>query len=305
MGSDFGGNLWALVLAGGDGTRLQSLTRLIAGAPIPKQYCRILGEHSLLEATLARVASVVPRDRTLALINQDHLAIARAQVAALPRRNVIVQPCNRDTGPGLTLGLLRLARRDPDASVAVFPSDHFVRSQAAFIASCERMRRVLAKAPEKIVLLGIRPTLPDPGLGYVLPPSHPPHSDHGGLSVRGFEEKPTPLRAAGIIRDGALWSSFIMVFRVRRMLDILRATVPHELAAMGALAADRVAYSAGYRELRAWNFSHDVLARRPQDLLVVPADDLGWSDWGTPEAIAQTVTALGLTPAWLRSPLVA
>ena len=75
-------SFWALVLAGGDGTRLQSLTHLISGAPIPKQYCRILGPRSLLETTLSRVAPLVSAERTLAIINRDHLAIAAIVPAA-------------------------------------------------------------------------------------------------------------------------------------------------------------------------------------------------------------------------------
>jgi hypothetical protein len=90
--------LWALVLAGGDGTRLQALIRLIAGAPIPKQYCRIAGDRSLLEETLARVAGIVPRLRTLAVVDRSHLSLARPQLRELRTRNVIIQPRNRDTG---------------------------------------------------------------------------------------------------------------------------------------------------------------------------------------------------------------
>ena len=102
--------LWALVLAGGDGTRLAPLTRRIAGAPIPKQYCRIVGERSLLEETLARLSGLVPRSRTCVVVNRGHLPLARPQTASLPPRNVIVQPRNRDTGPGLLLPILELAR---------------------------------------------------------------------------------------------------------------------------------------------------------------------------------------------------
>src|SRR5439155_10163330 len=80
--------LWALVLAGGDGTRLQALTRLIAGAPIPKQYCRIVGDRSLLETPLACIAPLVRRERTLAIVNRGHLSLARPQLAAIPTSNV-------------------------------------------------------------------------------------------------------------------------------------------------------------------------------------------------------------------------
>src|SRR6478736_367153 len=107
-------SFWALVLAGGDGTRLKSLTHLITGAPIPKQYCRILGPRSLLERTLSRIAPLVTADRMLAIINREHLPIARSHLRSVEPRNVLLQPRNLDTGPGVLMSLLELARRDPD-----------------------------------------------------------------------------------------------------------------------------------------------------------------------------------------------
>jgi hypothetical protein len=98
-------SLWALGLAGGDGTRLQSLTHLIAGTPIPKQYCRMLGPRPLLETTLWRIAPLVAPERTLAIINRDHLAIARPQLTSLDARNVLVQPRSLDTGPGVLVSM--------------------------------------------------------------------------------------------------------------------------------------------------------------------------------------------------------
>ncbi|HSV05315.1 MAG TPA: hypothetical protein VLI07_02310, partial [Candidatus Binatus sp.] len=84
---------------------------MIAGTPIPKQYCRIVGKRSLLEATLERIAPVVAPERTLAIVNSGHLSLARPQLASLPRANVFVQPFNRDTGLGILVSLLELARR--------------------------------------------------------------------------------------------------------------------------------------------------------------------------------------------------
>ncbi|TMA37761.1 MAG: hypothetical protein E6J79_09245 [Deltaproteobacteria bacterium] len=138
--------LWALVLAGGDGTRLQELTRLISGAPIPKQYCRILGDRSLLEATFARIAALVPRERRLVIVNRGHLELAWPQLAAVPARNVVVQPENRDTGPGVLLSLLALARRQPHATVALFPSDHHVGDERRFRTHVARMARLVLAA---------------------------------------------------------------------------------------------------------------------------------------------------------------
>ena len=92
---------WALVLAGGEGRRLRALTQRIAGAPIPKQYCRIAGDRSMLEWTLARIAPLVPRERMLVVVNHSHLELALPQLLDIPPGNVIVQPENRDTGPGI------------------------------------------------------------------------------------------------------------------------------------------------------------------------------------------------------------
>jgi mannose-1-phosphate guanylyltransferase len=292
--------LWGLVLAGGDGTRLQDLTRRIAGAPIPKQYCRIAGSRSLLEETLARVDGLVPRARTVAIVNRAHVALARPQVRSLPDRNVIVQPGNRDTGPGLVLSLLTLARRDPAAIVAVFPSDHHVRDAAAFRAAVRRATTLVDAHPQKIVLLGIVPDRPDPGMGYVVPGA-PIAADAGAARrVLAFHEK--PVDAADLVRQGALWSSFVMVFAVDHMLELLRAIRPLDVARLERSSASPRRLALAYESVPRWSFSRDVLTRITPHLLVVPAAGLGWSDWGTREAIERTLLALGQTPPWQPAP---
>jgi hypothetical protein len=150
---------------------------------------------------------VIPPARTLVIVNQNHLDIARPQMAALPSANLLVQPCNRDTGPGLVMALLTLARRDPEATLAVFPSDHFIRSHAAFAASVDRMQRVLAADPEKTVLLGIRPERPDPGLGYIVPATpRPPCNTWAVSASRGSKRSRmprAPRRSSATARCGA------------------------------------------------------------------------------------------------------
>src|SRR5262245_47577666 len=222
-------SFWALVLAGGDGTRLQSLTHLIAGAPIPKQYCRILGPRSLLETTLSRIAPLVSAKRTLAIVNRDHLAIARPQLRSLDARNVLVQPRNLDTGPGVLLSMLELARRDPDATVAMFPSDHHVHDSGAFHRSIERMRRVVKELPQKIALLGARPEHADSGYGYITR-GRPLGPGADTFAVFAFHEKPAARIAADMVRRGALWNTLVMVARVRRVLELLRALRPADVA---------------------------------------------------------------------------
>jgi mannose-1-phosphate guanylyltransferase len=284
-----------LVLAGGDGTRLRRLTRLIAGAPIPKQYCRIVGDRSLLETTLARVAPLVSRDRTLAIVNHAHLALARPQLVSLPVSNVLVQPRNLDTGPGILVSLLELARRDAEAVVAIFPSDHYVWAEAAFRRHVVRMTRVVDGRPDDIVLLGVGPDRIDVGYGYIVPGPRV----GAAFRVAAFHEKPVRNVAADLIRRRALWNSFVMVGRVARFIELLRQVRPDDVARLAFSPADPIALGPAYDGLPAWNFSRDFLARIPAQLVVTRADDLSWSDWGTPEAVERTFATIGLVPPWL------
>ncbi len=287
---------WALVLAGGDGRRLEGLTRLIAGVPIPKQYCRILGDQSLLEATLARTAPLIPVERTLVVVNRDHLALALPQLRRLPRQNVLVQPHNRDTGPGIVFALLHLAARCPQATVVLLPSDHYVGDEAALRAHVERAAHLVDHLPSKIALLGIRPSHAEPGLGYVEPGRpivSPRDRPPVAYSVKTFHEKPSAECAERLLQRGALWNSFIMVFRVRQLLALVRDRRRAEITAQESVSYDRVPR---------WNFSGDFLSRIPRHLAVLPVDDMRWSDWGTPEAVERTFLTLGLELPWRRRP---
>ena len=110
----------ALLLAGGDGTRLQEFTTQLTGAPIPKQYCPLVRGRSLLELTLSRTHYFAPIENTRVIINQNHLGFAGDQLKALPESSTFVQPENRDTGPGMIFALMQIARTSPDATIAVF-----------------------------------------------------------------------------------------------------------------------------------------------------------------------------------------
>ncbi len=291
---------WALVLAGGDGTRLQDLTREIAGAPIPKQYCRLLGNHSLLEATLARSQQFAPLQRTLVIVNNDHLDVGREQLRPLPPDNVVVQPCNRDTGPGLLLALMQLGHRSPGATVAVFPSDHYVGDDCAFVAHVTRAATLVNQHPAKVVLLGIRPDRPEPGYGYITP-ARPFRSRCEAcmtFRVAAFREKPTADLARSLFTEGGLWNSFVMVFRLNRMLELLQCVAPKEFQHMWRSSGDPGRIAEVYRDLTPWNFSTHVLARITQHLLVLPVDDVHWSDWGTRESIEHTLRTLNKTQPW-------
>lgn len=288
---------WALVLAGGDGTRLLDVTREVAGRPIPKQYCRLLGDRTLLDATLSRTALFTPPRRSLVLVNRNHLAFDAIGLGAVPERNIVVQPCNRDTGPAIVLGLIDLARRDPDALVAMFPSDHYIGDDALFMEHVDAAAELVSLWPERVAVLGAEPEEADSDLGYIAL-GRRVASAPKVYAARRFEEKPKAAVLGGLLREGALCNTLVMVFRVRRILELLRQRVPREFARVRRLAASPEAMATSFGDLPAWNFSGDFLSKIAAHLVVVRVEGVYWSDWGTRAAIERTMSKLNQPLPW-------
>ncbi len=287
----------ALLLAGGDGKRLNDLTREISGTSIPKQYCRLYNNTSLLEATLARTRLYTLKEKIHVIINRDHIELATDQIPALHKRNVFIQPANRDTGPGIVFSLLKLERMHPNAIVAVFPTDHYIDNDRAFIAHTLRATRLIARMPEKIAILGIVPHQPETGYGYLVPEC-PVRKCEKTYHVKSFIEKPSLTKAYEIMNLGGLWNTFVMVFKLSRMLDILRQQVPDSFRTMTEPARSSHKAVEIYRNITSWNFSSRVLTRIPQHIIMLEINDVSWSDWGTRESIESTYRALNQVPFW-------
>lgn len=277
----------ALLLAGGDGKRLNEFTRQITGTPVPKQYCRLLGNSSLLEATLCRTRLFTLAKNTHIVINLNHVPLARDQVLDLPETNIFVQPENRDTGPGLVFALLRLRQLYRDPTIAVFPTDHFIDNSRAFMAHAKRATRLLECMPDRILILGIAPDRPETGYGYLIPGA--PIEKYGkAFRVRSFCEKPCLSAAMEVVSAGGLWNTFVMVFKLSTMLGIFEDTVPDKFHAMTEQVHSPRRIFKTYRTLEPWNFSTEVLTRIPERIVMLKIEDVFWSDWGTPESIERT-----------------
>ena len=152
-------NEWAVILAGGDGTRLKSLTRKIAGDERPKQFCSVLGATTLLEETQRRAALELARERTVYVVNREHEPYYGPILAHESSASLVIQPRNAGTTPAILYSLLRIARADPDAVVALFPSDHYISDNRKFMA---HIRTALDTAQQKrdlIILLWNRKIL--------------------------------------------------------------------------------------------------------------------------------------------------
>ncbi len=280
---------WAIVLAGGEGSRLHDLTTTRAGVRVPKQFCSLAGGPTLLRQTVERAAAVVPRKRVLVVVSERHREFWRRELRDLPTENVLVQPEGRGTAAGILFPALALARRDPGARVLVLPSDHHVGDEAALRGAFETALGEVERAPERIALLGVTPDAPDTQYGWIVPKPGPA----GGVRpIELFVEKPGTERARELLARGALWSSFLFACRVTALLDAFERAQPELtrafLADSGALGSG-AGLAALYRTLPQRDFSRDVLERVADRLGVLAVPACGWSDLGTPERVASVL----------------
>jgi mannose-1-phosphate guanylyltransferase len=288
------GNLWSIVLAGGDGSRLSQITGGVKGRAVPKQYCSLMGGASLMRQALRRARSVAGPDRTTLVVAAEHHRWWSVELADLPSVNVIVQPCNRGTACGILLPLRQVLARDPDATVVVLPSDHVVADEPVLLAAITAAAENIHREPDRLVLLGIEPEGPDTGLGWIAPRS----AERLPVSaVSQFVEKPTRERAKELVREGALWNSFIFAMRASELFALFDWALPwltkmfdeHLADPAGGPAAARL--SRLYERLPVVDFSRAILQEAGADMRVVAVPPCGWNDVGTPEGVARCADA--------------
>lgn len=297
-------NRWAVILAGGDGERLRSLTRLIAGDERPKQFCSFLGGETLLEQTRRRVAVAVPPSQTLVVVTEAHQPFYASLISDVPPTRLIEQPTNKGTAPAILYSLLHLAAVSPTATVAFFPSDHF-SDEDRFMAHVASAFDSADLNPHLITLLGIAPENPEVEYGWIEPDR--PISGKGAFSfyrVRRFWEKPSRALAAKLMAEGCLWNSFVMVGRAQALLRMIQQAVTFLYNKFAAISSalnttrEESNIRALYSEVTAINFSHDVLTKCPEKLAVLAVSEVGWSDWGSPQRVQSTLARMGIRAGW-------
>ena len=288
---------WAVILAGGDGTRLQSMTRAITGDSRPKQFVPVIGGATLLDQTRRRVALSVIPGHTFIVVTQKHRAFYKSLAQHISPSLLLQQPTNKGTAPAILYSLLRVATRSPKAIVALFPSDHFFADDEEFMSHIDTAFDAVETQPETVTLLGITPTTAEKEYGWIEPQRSILGSAVRSITrVKRFWEKPGASLASSLMERGCLWNSFVMVGRVDAMLRMTQAALPELCADFATLAPgfESAALVELYSRINDSNFSHEVLAQRPQDLAVMRVGDVGWSDVGEPSRVLVTLAHLGI-----------
>ena len=287
-------NLWAVVLAAGDGTRLACLTQDPDGYAVPKQFCSLDGGEALVQEALQRARQIAPSDQVSVIVARQHSHYWRHVLCDVPACNIIVQPHNRGTAHGILLSVLSILERDPLARVMFLPADHYVLDEPSLELALRELSLHLKRNPDGLVLVGIEPDEPDPELGYIV--AGYTLSD-GSRRVAQFVEKPPAALATRLYETGALWNSFIFGSAANWLLGLLRThlgvTVEHMATALAReLQHGDSSLTRLYENLRPVDFSRSVIQQAPQALRVVTAPACGWNDLGTPRRVADTLRRL-------------
>jgi mannose-1-phosphate guanylyltransferase len=282
---------WSLILAGGDGVRLKPLTRAITGEGRPKQFCPLLDGETLLDRTRRRVDLLTRFDHQAIVVTQHHEPFYAPLLRDLAPGRLVVQPDNRGTAAGLLYPLLRIADLAGDVPVAIFPSDHFVDDDAAFVASAAAALDAIQARPDLVVLLGIEPDTPETEYGWIEADERPLPMDNALVfPIRRFWEKPSAELATTLLARRCLWNSFVMVGRVSAFIDLIRGGTPELVEAFEPLR--RAA-------LPSINFSERVLVPGASRLGTVRVKGVEWSDLGNAERVYATIRRMGGRPRWM------
>jgi len=290
-------NIWTLILAGGEGRRLRSLTRTAAGVCVPKQFCSLLGGPSLLEQTLDRARQISRNEHVCAVVAAHQQRWWQPLLTALPASNVLIEPESRGTAVGILMGLLHIVATDPGALVVLMPADHYVQDTIILACALRAAEAHVRQHREHIVLLGMQSERPDPELGYIIPSDV---KDDGVYRICGFIEKPTMRRCIELTQAGAVLNAFIIVAKATALLELFSQRYPQVIADMRVSLMrrkrgeiDAANFAEFYARLPTIDFSRQLLEQQPSPALrLLPVQGCGWSDLGTPEHVMQTLKSI-------------
>ena len=272
-------------MAGGVGIRFWPLSR----QSMPKQFLDILGTgKSFIRMTFERFAQIVPPENFLVVTNAAYRDLVLQHIPEIAPRQILCEPVGRNTAPCIAYAAFRLMAEDPDGVMIVAPSDHLILDERSFVTAVSECVD-FAAATHTIMTIGIAPTRPDTGYGYIQV------NDREAIGkVKTFTEKPNMQMASAFVASGEFfWNSGIFVWEVRTIMDALRRHLPGLFAqfsshaeCFGTQAEDAVIENI-YPECRAVSIDYGVIEKA--DNVYVRPSSFGWSDMGTWHSLYQTL----------------
>lgn len=278
--------MYAVIMASGQGTRLWPLSRQNK----PKQFHSLLGSRTLIQDTFDRLSLKFKPENIFVTVTEECVDDAKDQLPLIPDENFVVEPYATGTTGTCIVAIQAIAKKDPKATAIFVPSDHIVKEPKEFIKIVDFSEEMVEKYPDHVVLIGINPTRPDTGMGYIQMNSQIEANDElKAFSVKRFVEKPNEETAKKYVALWEyLWNGGIFVWKTNHILDLYQ-----KLAAKTYRASAKIAEFIGkddylkiakkeYPSFDKISIDYSIM-EKTKDILVVPGD-FGWSDvgsWGT------------------------
>jgi mannose-1-phosphate guanylyltransferase len=277
-------NIYAVIMAGGVGSRFWPRSRERS----PKQVLEIVGPGSMIVNTITRIQSLVPIEKIIVVTNKLQKDIIHQQVPSLPQHNVLTEPIGRNTAPCIGLAAKWISYYDADAIMVALPADHIIRDNEEFKRVIQRAAQV-ANENDALVTIGIKPTSPETGYGYIqfddsLKKSH--YVEDGIYCVKTFAEKPNVETAEKFLKSGDfLWNSGMFIWKTRVILQEIEKHLPElgeQLAKLEPTIGTE-AYESTlehvYGIIRSISIDYGVMEKASK--VFVAKGDFGWSDVGS------------------------
>lgn len=279
---------YILIVAGGSGTRLYPRSR----EDKPKQFQPIIGKKTLIEQTYERAVKIVGADCIYVSVNKKYLNLVKKFLPQVPSENIITEPVKRNTAPAIALSNALILKRDPEAKIASLHSDHLVLHPNVFIKAIKAGFKVIADCNDIIATIGIQPTSPHTGYGYI--ERSKKHSDAGEFTaykVVKFVEKPNKEKALEYLRQGTFyWNAGYFIWKASHMEEEFKRFHPEISRGISKIVIRED--SASYNKMLDSEFTKlpDVaidtaIMEKTGKLVVIPAD-LGWSDVGSWDSVS-------------------
>jgi len=281
---------YAVIMAGGGGTRLWPLSRRNS----PKQALKLIGEKSLFQTTVERLEGFFPLERIIVVTVAEQAEMLKAQTPDLPEENFLLEPNPRGTASVVGFAAAVLHHRDPNAIMAVFPADHFIRNRDLFYHLLGTAVDVAEK--DFLVTLGITPTFPATGYGYIQRGEKLPDDfAYPVYEVERFKEKPQKEEAYQMsVRGGYSWNSGMFIWRTQTILSEIDRQMPDLKSALDEISAALTSPELAsviqkvWRTLKSETIDYGIM-EKAEKVAVLPASGLDWSDVGSWDSLFDVV----------------
>lgn len=284
--------MYAVIMAGGSGTRLWPLSR----QKKPKQLHAFIGDKSLIRETFERLLPQFAVDNIFISTTTEYAPEIQKHLPELPPQNFIIEPYPMNTAAACGLATKIIDKKEKNATVVFLPSDHTIADSAKFLQILEFADNLSDKYPKHILTIGINPTKPDTGLGYIRMDSQIEKSDGlRAFSVKKFIEKPNLEKAKEYVASWEyLWNAGIFMWKTDHMIDLLAKNMPSTNEVLDKIVASwgtpdfKKTLEENYKKVENTSIDYGVM-EKSSDILVIPGD-FGWSDVGSWGSLLEVLT---------------